>query len=71
MDGQKYFANYSDLAEHKGVKELAEHAKLLGIQFKIDGFPFGSDYDAHCKTFGLIPRGESNGQAGEAQFPLN
>lgn len=55
MDGQKYFPDYSDLVEHRGVKELAEHAQLLGIQFKIGGFPFGAQYQEHCKTFGLTP----------------
>lgn len=30
---------------HEAVVELAKRAKELGIQFKINGIPFGADYD--------------------------
>lgn len=30
---------------HDAVVELAEKAKALGIQFKINGIPFGAPYD--------------------------
>ena len=30
---------------HDAVKELAAHAARLGVQFKINGIPFGASYD--------------------------
>ena len=32
---------------HDAVRELAAHALRLGVQFKINGIPFGASYNKH------------------------
>jgi hypothetical protein len=31
--------------DEAAVSELADHARRLGVQFKINGYPFGAEYD--------------------------
>jgi len=60
----KYYPDYAKIKTSFAVMQLAEKARELGIQFKIDGFPFGASRDVHQKTFGLppLPRGETTCQ---------
>lgn len=55
----------NDIAEHPAVIELREHAKRLGLMFKIEGFPFGADYETHLETLKDLPREDGFGN------PLN
>ena len=44
------FHTYQSIEAHPAVRELAQHAKRLGLMFKIEGYPFGAQYGDHLKT---------------------